>query len=89
MINEIFPKYGSDKLDHDYGPFYEVNMPMHPKKILEIGVLKGADPGLLLRILRYLASHEFIKQTDKELFTANNRTRNLADPRVQAATTFK
>ncbi len=43
MINEIFAKYGSDKLDHDYGPFYEANMPTHPKKLLEIGILKGAS----------------------------------------------
>lgn len=43
MINEIFAKYGSDKADHNYGPFYEKWLPKNPRKILEIGVWKGAS----------------------------------------------
>lgn len=45
MINEIFDKYGSDKgtNGHGYGPFYEQWLPDNPKKILEIGVNKGAS----------------------------------------------
>jgi len=44
-INEIFAKYGSDKAEHNYGPIYQYwikHLPT-PKKILEIGVLKGAS----------------------------------------------
>ncbi len=43
MINEIFAKYGSDKADHGYGKFYEAYLPKNPRKILEIGVWKGAS----------------------------------------------
>lgn len=43
MINEIFAKYGSDKAEHNYGPFYEQWLPKNPRKILEIGVKEGAS----------------------------------------------
>jgi hypothetical protein len=42
-IIEIFEKYGTDKnsTKHNYGPYYAKHLPESPKKILEIGVLKG------------------------------------------------
>src|SRR4029079_3828496 len=44
-LDELSVKYGSDKgiLRHNYMPFYEKHLPSNPKKILEIGVLKGAS----------------------------------------------
>jgi hypothetical protein len=44
-LDELSVKYGSDKgsLKHNYMPFYEKHLPPNPKKILEIGVLKGAS----------------------------------------------
>jgi hypothetical protein len=44
-LNELALKYGSDKSSegHNYMPFYEEHLPKNPKKILEIGVLKGAS----------------------------------------------
>lgn len=44
-LDELSVKYGSDKgsLKHNYMPFYEQTLPKNPKKILEIGVLKGAS----------------------------------------------
>lgn len=44
-LNDLALKYGSDKSNkgHDYMPFYEEYLPEKPKKILEIGVLKGSS----------------------------------------------
>lgn len=42
-LHDLALKYGSDKADHNYCPFYEQSLPKTPKKILEIGVLKGAS----------------------------------------------
>lgn len=42
-LHDLALKYGSDKADHGYCPFYEQSLPKSPKKILEIGVLKGAS----------------------------------------------
>lgn len=42
-LHKLAIKYGSDKADHNYCPFYEQSLPKNPKKILEIGVLKGAS----------------------------------------------
>lgn len=42
-LSELFTKYGSDKADHLYAEFYEQHLPKNPKKILEIGVYKGAS----------------------------------------------
>ncbi len=44
-LDELSVKYGSDKgrLKHNYMPFYAKHLPANPKKILEIGVLKGAS----------------------------------------------
>ncbi len=44
-LDELSVKYGTDKgsLKHNYMQFYEKWLPKNPKKILEIGVLKGAS----------------------------------------------
>lgn len=42
-LAELAAKYGTDKLDHGYIPFYESHLPKNPKKILEIGVKEGAS----------------------------------------------
>lgn len=42
-LHELAIKYGSDKAEHNYCPFYEQTLLKNPKKILEIGVLKGAS----------------------------------------------
>lgn len=42
-LYDLAIKYGSDKSEHGYCPFYEQYLPKNPKKILEIGVLKGAS----------------------------------------------
>ncbi len=38
---ELAKKYGTDKVEHGYIPFYEQFLPKNPKKILEIGVKEG------------------------------------------------
>jgi hypothetical protein len=40
-LAELAAKYGTDKLEHGYLPFYETHLPKNPKKILEIGVKEG------------------------------------------------
>jgi hypothetical protein len=40
---ELAKKYGTDKVEHGYIPFYERYLPESPKRILEIGVKQGAS----------------------------------------------
>lgn len=42
-LYDLAVKHGSDKAEHGYCPFYEAHLPKNPKKLLEIGVLKGAS----------------------------------------------
>jgi hypothetical protein len=44
-LDELAIKFNSDKssLSHNYTPFYEQHLPKNPKKLLEIGVLKGSS----------------------------------------------
>lgn len=40
-LEVLAEKYGTDKLEHGYIPFYVNNLPEEPKRILEIGVKEG------------------------------------------------
>jgi len=40
-LEALAAKYGTDKLQHGYIPFYEKHLPKNPKRILEIGVKEG------------------------------------------------
>jgi len=40
-LEALAAKYGTDKLEHGYIPFYEKHLPKEPKRILEIGVKEG------------------------------------------------
>lgn len=42
-LEALAAKYGTDKLEHGYIPFYEQHLPKEPKRILEIGVKSGAS----------------------------------------------
>lgn len=42
-LTALAEKYGTDKLNHGYMPFYEAHLPEEPKRILEIGVKDGAS----------------------------------------------
>jgi hypothetical protein len=42
-LTELAAKYGTDKHEHGYMPFYEAHLPQQPGKILEIGVKQGAS----------------------------------------------
>lgn len=63
---ELAIKYGSDKADHSYCPFYEQSLPKSPKKILEIGVLKGASLAMWAEYFPYAEVHGL------DLFAENN-----------------
>ena len=43
----------------------------------------SADPLLMRRILRYLASRRMIVEISKDNFQANNSTHSLADPVIE------
>lgn len=43
MLSELAIKYGTDKAEHGYLPYYEKHLPVKPKRILEIGCLTGAS----------------------------------------------
>jgi hypothetical protein len=45
-LHDLAVKYGTDKLQHGYIPFYEMSLPKEPKRILEIGVKEGASLGV-------------------------------------------
>lgn len=40
-LQALAAKYGTDKLEHGYIPFYEQHLPKEPKRLLEIGVKEG------------------------------------------------
>lgn len=40
-LMQLATKYGTDKFEHGYIPFYEKHLPKEPKRILEIGVKEG------------------------------------------------
>jgi hypothetical protein len=42
-LHQLAEKHKTDKTDHGYMPFYERYLPKNPKKLLEIGVLKGGS----------------------------------------------
>jgi hypothetical protein len=42
-LHDLAVKYGSDKAQHNYLQFYERYLPKQPKKLLEIGVLRGSS----------------------------------------------
>ncbi|KAI4162077.1 MAG: hypothetical protein LQ342_004247 [Letrouitia transgressa] len=58
-----------------------------PKAITveDLATQSGAEPLLLGRILRYLASRRLIAENGKDAFTANGATEALADPRINGA----
>lgn len=48
-LQELAFMYQTDKLEHNYIPFYEQHLPKNPKKILEIGVKTGASIQMWLK----------------------------------------
>lgn len=42
-LEQLAVKYGTDKLQHGYIPYYEQHLPKNPVRILEIGCLTGAS----------------------------------------------
>lgn len=43
LLATLAEKYGTDKLEHGYIPYYEKHMPNSPESLLEIGCFKGAS----------------------------------------------
>ncbi len=48
----------------------------------------GADPLLLGRIMRYLASIRMVVETSKDHFTGNNASKALAVPSIEGSINY-
>ncbi|PYH92371.1 S-adenosyl-L-methionine-dependent methyltransferase [Aspergillus ellipticus CBS 707.79] len=56
-----------------------------PLTVSKLSEKTGADSGFLARLLRYLASFEAIKETDKDQFSSSNITRTFSQSGFEAA----
>lgn len=65
-LEALAAKYGTDKLEHGYIPFYEQNLPKSPKRILEIGVKEGRSLAMWAEYLPEAEIHGL------DLFAENN-----------------
>ncbi|KAG8527862.1 uncharacterized protein KY384_006778 [Bacidia gigantensis] len=69
----------------DLNLFTTLSESQAPISVEKFSTEKGAEPLLIGRLLRYLASRRLIAETGKDEFTANNATKALADPRINGA----
>jgi demethylsterigmatocystin 6-O-methyltransferase len=59
-----------------------------PLSVEKLGEASGADPVLLGRIMRYLASVRRVTETSKDHFTGNSATKTLADPGIEGSISY-
>ncbi|KAI0006845.1 S-adenosyl-L-methionine-dependent methyltransferase [Xylariaceae sp. FL0662B] len=68
----------------DLGLFKKLVDADSPLSAASLAASSGADPLLLSRILRFLASMDMITEVDEEAFTPNNATHTLSRPGFQS-----
>jgi hypothetical protein len=76
------------KIALDLDLYTSFNEKTAPVSVSDLALMKSIDPSLLARILRFMASHGHITQTDKDHFVANDMTTDLADPRFKGFALF-
>ncbi|KAJ5279452.1 hypothetical protein N7478_004824 [Penicillium angulare] len=76
--------FASIKTALDLNLFNDILDNSEPSTIENLAAKHDADPQLLGRILRYLASLGVIKETDRDTFVATPYTSNLGKPEIQA-----
>ncbi|RMZ75890.1 hypothetical protein DV738_g5206, partial [Chaetothyriales sp. CBS 135597] len=59
-----------------------------PLSVQTLAAPSGADPRLLGRLLRYLASRGFIAETSQDHFTANHASRTFCDPHIEGTVNY-
>lgn len=72
----------------DLGLFKRLSDSPEPISVKMLAAPSGADPLLLRRLLRYLASRRFITETSLDHYTANHASRAFSDPRVEGAMNY-
>jgi hypothetical protein len=73
------------KIGCDLGVFKTLAASNEALGVDKLAEPSGADPLLLSRIMRYLASNRLVVETSKDHFAGNKATKALADPRIEGA----
>ena len=73
------------KIGSDLGLFKALATTSDSVGIDKIAAQTGADPSMLERLFRYLASVRMITETGKGQYTANQVTLTLADPSIEGS----
>lgn len=76
------------KVGCDLGLFKALAATKGSLSIDDFSVRHGADPLLLERLFRYLASVRMITETGKGQYAANQTTSTLADPSIEGALNY-
>ncbi|KAL9599999.1 MAG: hypothetical protein Q9219_003468 [cf. Caloplaca sp. 3 TL-2023] len=76
------------KIGCDLGVFKALAAAQDPISVDEFATKTGADPLLLERLLRYLASVRMITETGKGEYTANQVSLTLADPSIEGSVSY-
>lgn len=72
----------------DLGIFKALAESEKPLSVEKLAEPSGAEPLLLGRIVRYLASIRLVTETGRDQFHYNNATKALADPSIQGAINY-
>ncbi|KAB5566225.1 O-methyltransferase [Coniochaeta sp. 2T2.1] len=72
----------------DMGIFKRLAESPSPLSVKILAASSGADPLLLGRLLRYLASIRMIVETSEDHFGPNNVTTSFSDPRIEGALNY-
>jgi len=73
------------KIGSDLGVFKALAQSSTPLCVNKLSLTTGADPLLVSRIMRYLASNRLVKETNKDHYTSSKATLAMAEPRIEGA----
>ncbi|KAL8723149.1 MAG: hypothetical protein Q9225_000490 [Loekoesia sp. 1 TL-2023] len=76
------------KIGCDLGLFKALAATHESISVDDFSLFTGADPLLLERLLRYLASVRMITETGKGQYMANQASRTLADPSIEGSVSY-
>ncbi|KAI1372125.1 hypothetical protein F4677DRAFT_274912 [Hypoxylon crocopeplum] len=76
------------KAAFDLNIFKRLSESEYPMSVKALSAPTNADPLLVGRLLRYLASIRMITETGKDMFTANSASRAFSDDRVEGALNY-
>lgn len=82
-LHDLALKYGTDKLQHGYIPFYEKHLPKEPKRILEIGVNEGASLGMWAEYFPNAEIHGLDLFAEQEIKTIYHNIDRIAEGKLK------